>query len=128
MASRVILFVADRIDPKRGEVSVLETAAEAERLMETLLEAGVERERLRAFSGDEVEARISHRPVVALTVEGPAEGAPPAPSPEAEPADDETPPASAPLAADIPAQETGKGASPLFGSFSSRAVLPELHH
>jgi len=63
---KVIVFVADRGDQRLGEVSVFDSSGEAERLVETLLEAGYDQQRIRVFSGAEMEARISHRPVVAL--------------------------------------------------------------
>jgi hypothetical protein len=59
-------MVTDREDSKHGEISVLEDAATAERLLETLLEAGFEPSRIRVFSGRNSEFEISHRPVVAL--------------------------------------------------------------
>jgi len=66
MTAKVIVFVADRGDQRFGEVSVFDSSGEAERLLETLLEAGCDRELIRVFSGAEMEARVSHRPVVAL--------------------------------------------------------------
>ena len=64
--SKVIVFVADGGDQRFGEVSVFDSSGEAERLLETLLEAGYDQQRLHVFSGAEMEARVSHRPVVAL--------------------------------------------------------------
>ena len=66
MTAKVIVFVADRGDQRFGEVSVFDSSGEAERLLETLLDAGYDRQRIRVFSGAEMEARVSHRPVVAL--------------------------------------------------------------
>src|SRR3990170_2391253 len=66
MTAKVIVFVADRGDQRFGEVSVFDSSGEAERLLETLLEAGCDRQLIRVFSGAEMEARVSHRPVVAL--------------------------------------------------------------
>ncbi len=66
MASKVIVLVADRGDPKHGEVVVLDSAAEAERLVETFLEAGYERGRVRVFAGSEMDAQVSQRPKVEL--------------------------------------------------------------
>ena len=63
---KVIVFVADRGDQRLGEVSVFDSSGEAERLLETLLEAGYDRQRIRVFSGAEMEARVSQRPIVAL--------------------------------------------------------------
>jgi hypothetical protein len=66
MTAKVIVFVADRGDLRFGEVSVFDSSGEAERLLETLLEAGCDRELIRVFSGAEMEARVSHRTTVAL--------------------------------------------------------------
>lgn len=70
MAAKVIVLVCDRDDPKHGEISVLEDTHKAERLVETLLEAGFEQERIRVFSGAELEMHVTHRPVVSLLGEG----------------------------------------------------------
>ena len=64
--SKVIVFAADDGDQRYGEVSVFDRSSEAERLVETLLEAGYDRQRIRVFSGAEMEARVSQRPVVVL--------------------------------------------------------------
>ena len=66
MDNKVIVLVADPGDPKHGEIVVLDTTAEAERLVETFLEAGYERERIRVFTGAEMEAQVSQRPKVEL--------------------------------------------------------------
>jgi hypothetical protein len=66
MSETYIVMVADREDSKHGEISVTEDAEAAERLVETLLEAGFEPSRIRVFSGRASEFAISHRPVVAL--------------------------------------------------------------
>ena len=66
MRSKVIVFVADRGDQRFGEVSVFDGTGEAERLLEMLLEAGYDQQRIHVFSGAEMEARVSQRPVVAL--------------------------------------------------------------
>lgn len=57
MDNKVIVLVADPGDPKHGEIVVLDTTAEAERLVETFLEAGYERERIRVFAGAEMRRR-----------------------------------------------------------------------
>ena len=84
MASKVIVFVAGCGDPKFGEVSVFDSSSDAERLVETLLQAGYDQKRIHVFSGAEMEARVSHRPVVALMtadqVEVGAAAAPEAPA------------------------------------------------
>jgi hypothetical protein len=70
MAARVIVLVVDRDDEKHGEIQVLDDARKAERLIEGLLEAGFEAERIKTFAGAEMDMRVSHRPVVALMVDG----------------------------------------------------------
>lgn len=71
MASeKIIVLVSDRDDNKHGEVSVLEDPQKAERLVETLIEAGFDQERIRVFSGRQNEFQISQRPVVALVEDG----------------------------------------------------------
>ena len=69
MDTEVIVLVADRDDPKHGEITVLNNTTEAERLVETLLEAGFGQERIRIFAGAGIDAQVSHRPVVVLPVE-----------------------------------------------------------
>ena len=73
MAGKMIVLVADRDDPRHGEVTVLVDARKAERLVETLLEAGFERERIRIFSGAELDIKVTQRPVVSLVAEGAGE-------------------------------------------------------
>jgi len=70
VSEKVIVLVSDRGDSTHGEVSVLDDPQKAERLVETLLEAGFEPERIRVFAGRASEFQISHRPVVALMAEG----------------------------------------------------------
>lgn len=71
MAGKIIVLVSDRDDPKHGEITVMDDPKKAERLVETLLEAGFEQERIRIYRGGEVEMQVSHRPVVSLLLEGP---------------------------------------------------------
>ncbi len=66
MATTVIVLIADRDDPKRGEITTLDDIREAERLIERLLEEGFEQERLRVFGGAEMGMRVTQKPVVAL--------------------------------------------------------------
>ena len=66
MSDRTIVVIYDQSDEKRAEISVLENAHKAARLVETLLEAGFEQERIRIFTGAEMEMQVTHRPVVAL--------------------------------------------------------------
>ena len=70
MSEQIIILVSDRGDSKHGEVSVLDDPEKAERLVETLLEAGFEPERIHVFTGRASEFQVSHRPVVALMAEG----------------------------------------------------------
>jgi len=70
VSEKIIVLVTDRGDSKHGEVSVLDDPQKAERLVETLLEAGFEPERIHVFAGRASEFQVSHRPVVALMAEG----------------------------------------------------------
>lgn len=49
---------------------MLDEPRKAERLVETLLEAGFEQERIRVFAGSQSDFEVSQRPVVALVGEG----------------------------------------------------------
>jgi len=66
MSSRTLVVVYEQNDEKRGEITIVENAQKAARLVETLLEAGFERERIRIFTGGEMSMQVTHRPVVAL--------------------------------------------------------------
>ncbi len=68
MVTQIVVLVADRDDPSHIEVTVLDKRADAERLFQTLLEAGIEQQRIRIFSGTELHAQVIHRPVVTLDV------------------------------------------------------------
>ena len=70
VSEKIIVLVSDKGDSKHGEVSVLDDPQKAERLVETLLEAGFEPERIKVFAGRASEFQVSHRPVVALVAEG----------------------------------------------------------
>jgi hypothetical protein len=65
-SEKIIVLVCDREDSKHGEITILDDPQKAERLVETLLEAGFEEDRIRVFAGRTSEFQISHRPVVAL--------------------------------------------------------------
>ena len=80
MSEKIIVLVSDKGDSRHGEVSVLDDPQKAERLVETLLEAGFEPDRIRVFAGRASEFQVSHRPVVALMAEG--EEGEPQPRPE----------------------------------------------
>ncbi len=69
MSDKFVLVVSDESDRKHGEVSVLNSAHETERLVETLLEAGFDQERIRVFTGSEAEFVTIYRPVVSLVDE-----------------------------------------------------------
>ena len=69
MAEKFVLVVSEEKDGKHGEISELDTAQETERLVETLLEAGFEQDRIRVFAGAEAEFVTSYRPVATLTDE-----------------------------------------------------------
>ncbi len=88
MADRIIVLVTERDDEKHGEISVLESPDKAARLVETLLEAGFEEQRIRVFTGHEMEMQVTQRPVVAL-VTGDHSTEEAAAAPEGRSADDE---------------------------------------
>ncbi len=67
---KIIVLVSDRGDSKHGEISVLDDPRKAEQLVETLLEAGFDEDRIRVFTGQASEFEVKHRPVVALANEG----------------------------------------------------------
>ncbi len=75
MSEKIIVLVSDRGDSKHGEISVVEEPRKAEKLVETLLEAGFEQDRIHVFTGKESDFQVSQRPVVALVGEGEEEGA-----------------------------------------------------
>ncbi|MCH8345606.1 MAG: hypothetical protein IIC87_01610 [Chloroflexi bacterium] len=75
MVTQVLVLVADRDDRNLTEITVLDKRADAERLFQTLLEAGIEQQRIRIFSGTELHAQVTLKPVVTLDVgdtDGPA--------------------------------------------------------
>lgn len=69
MVDKFVLVVSDEKDDRLGEISVLDSAQKAERLVETLLEAGFEQNRIRVFAASEAEFETIYRPVVSLTDE-----------------------------------------------------------
>ncbi len=73
MDETIIVLVSDKDDSKHGEISILDDPQKAERLVETLLEAGFDERRIRVFNGRSSEFQVNHRPVVAL-VDGSSEG------------------------------------------------------
>jgi hypothetical protein len=70
MPANIIVLVADPEDSNRGEITVLDNPRKAEVLVETLLEAGFDQERIRLFSGSRAHVQVSTRPQVALMDEG----------------------------------------------------------
>ncbi|MCH8346334.1 MAG: hypothetical protein IIC87_05330 [Chloroflexi bacterium] len=66
MSTKVIVMVSDRDNAKRGEITVADNPRTAAYLVETLLEAGLQQEQIKLYSGDEAEVRISSRLIVAL--------------------------------------------------------------
>jgi len=64
--AKTILFVFDNDSKNFGEIKLAETRAEAERLLESLLDAGCREGQIRAFAGDEVPMRLTYRAVVSL--------------------------------------------------------------
>ena len=126
MNTKVIVLVADRSDPKHGEIVVVDTTAEAERLVETLLEAGFDQERVRVFSGAEMETQVSQHPKVELVEWGLDEQAPAGGST----AEEEVQPAEALSEAHAAEAENENSSSPLFRSPPEKAVelMPELLH
>ena len=66
MTVAIVVLVSDHNDPGRGEITLLDDPRDAERMIEELLEAGYEQERIRVFDALEVEMQVRHRPVVSL--------------------------------------------------------------
>ncbi len=66
MADKVIVVVSDENDARRGEVTVADNPRTATHLVETLLEAGYQPERIRLFNGDQAAIQVTQRPVVAM--------------------------------------------------------------
>jgi hypothetical protein len=51
---------------KFGEIIVLDEIRKAESVVEALLEAGFEQERVRVFTGAEINIQVTYRPLVVL--------------------------------------------------------------
>jgi hypothetical protein len=66
MLNKVIVMVSDLDDASHGEINVLDGPEQAARFVETLLESGLEQERVRVFGGDELQMQVQQRPVVSL--------------------------------------------------------------
>jgi len=67
MEGKIILLATDRGDEKHGEISVLDNPEKAQRLIETLLEAGYEQEQIRVFRGQEMQVKVTLKPVVSFS-------------------------------------------------------------
>ena len=67
--TKVIVITEDLNDSERRDVAILNSSAEAERLIQTLLQAGVTQERIQVFTGAEVEMEVTQQPVVTLAEE-----------------------------------------------------------
>lgn len=76
MSEKIIVLVTDRGDSRHGEISMVDDPGKAEKLVETLLEAGFELERIHVFTGRESDFQVSQRPVVALVGEDEEDEAP----------------------------------------------------
>ena len=84
MSGKTLVVVYEQDDSKRGEISIVENPLKAARLVETLLEAGFDRERIRIFTGGEMSMQVTQRPVVAL-VDGSPESVDPSETAEEAP-------------------------------------------
>ena len=69
MSTKMIVLVDDKETEGSTEMTVVDTAEQAERLVETLLEAGYAVERVRIFTGIENEVVTTYRPVVSFVTE-----------------------------------------------------------
>lgn len=121
-SEKIIVLVCDREDSKHGEITILDDPQKAERLVETLLEAGFEQDRIRVFAGRTSEFQISHRPVVAL-VDGQEDGGrQPAAEGESREVEPEQPMADEPVAEEPVAEEPAAVASAMGSGAQEEAV------
>ncbi len=104
-SEKIIVLVSDKEDSKHGEITILDDPQKAERLVETLLEAGFEQDRIRVFAGRTSEFQISHRPVVALVDGQEGGGRQAAAEGESREVEPEQPVASEPVAEEPVAEE-----------------------
>lgn len=73
MTNTVIVMVSDLDDAIHGEINVMESPEQAAHFVESLIESGFDQQRIRVFTGGEMEMEVHHRPVVSLnprTMEG----------------------------------------------------------
>lgn len=66
MAAKIILLVSDSNGSTFGEIIVLDEIRKAESVIEALLEAGFDQQRVRVFTGVEINIRVAYRPLVVL--------------------------------------------------------------
>src|SRR3990170_9101744 len=69
MSTQMIVLVDDKETEGTTEITVVDTAEQAERLVETLLEAGYAAQRVRIFAGTENEFVTTYRPVISFAAE-----------------------------------------------------------
>ena len=69
MSDQVMVIVSDLDNANHGEINVVQSTAKAGTLVETLLEAGFEKARIRVFAGGQMNMRVRQRPVVTFVAE-----------------------------------------------------------
>lgn len=69
MESQLLIMIVDPDDPKRVEITSVDSTAQAARMVETMLEAGFDQSRIKIFEGTELEMQVAHRPVVSLVTQ-----------------------------------------------------------
>jgi len=69
MSTKMIVLVDDKETEGSTEMTVVDTAEQAERLVETLLEAGYAAQRVRIFAATQNEFVTTYRPVVSFVAE-----------------------------------------------------------
>ncbi len=121
-SEKIIVLVCDKDDSKHGEITIMDDPQKAERLVETLLEAGFEQDRIRVFAGRTSEFQISHRPVVALVDGQEGGGRQPAAVAESSEVEPEQPVAEEPAAEEPVAEEPAAVASAMGSGAQEEAV------
>ena len=69
MSTKMIVLADGKETEGTTEITVVDTAEQAERLVETLLEAGYAAQRVRIFAGIENEFVTTYRPIVSFVAE-----------------------------------------------------------
>ena len=64
-STKVILLVTDVVNPSHGEIQEFSDPEAASREIETLLDSGYEKDRIRVFA-NESEVAVAYRPVVTI--------------------------------------------------------------